>query len=193
MLKWYFALFIMCLLTACKGKKKDLPTEESQFFPVLSYLKGQVALMDSSLNRIIKIETADGRADTTFLRREDFKTYAQDFTTIPDIGSAELKEDYTESKTYDEALKSILLTYTPKPSAKAEIVRQDVIAQPDATGTSEVKSIYIDRQVTQNDSVIEKKMLWQAGRRFSVATTASAKAGPAVTKKLELVWNDFSN
>src|SRR5206468_6928722 len=97
--------------------------------PVISFLKGQVKDIDTSLYRIIKIETVNNKIDTEYIKREDFKKYAREFTDLPDITSDNLKDDYQETKTYDDVLKSYILTYTTN-SKDREIVKEDVMINP---------------------------------------------------------------
>lgn len=175
-------------LLSCKGKDEKISAseEETSFFPVVSFLKSQVADVDTSLYQIIKIEKRDTIADTTYLRREEFRSCAKDFTTIPDISSGDLKEDYTETKLYDESLKRAVLSYSPKERAN-EIQRQEVTIEPDREG-GKVKTIFIHRLTTAGDSTVEKKMFWQVGRRFQINTTVYGSNQPEQTHSLEVVW-----
>src|SRR5918993_2428186 len=100
--KALFFLSFLIFITACKNRKKSENSPE--FFPVSSFLKGQVKNVDTSLYRIIKIETVDNRTDTSYLKREEFSKAAQDFTRLPDIGSDKYYDDYEETQMYDDAL-----------------------------------------------------------------------------------------
>jgi hypothetical protein len=104
---------LICLLclTACKNKKKR-DNSEAQFFPVLSFLKGQAKDIDTSLYRIVKVETVDTTSTTTYIKREEFKNYAKDFLELPDISSDKWKDGYEETKMFDEVLNNVILTYT---------------------------------------------------------------------------------
>ncbi len=81
MKKIFWSLSIFVCLYSCGGEKKP----DSKFFPALSFIKSQVAHVDTSLYRIIKIEKTDSVPDTTFIQRQEFRRYANDFLTIPDI------------------------------------------------------------------------------------------------------------
>lgn len=190
-------MIFLCLATAivsCKHKKKpNNPNSDGAFFPVVSFIRGQVKDIDTSLYRIIKIETIDNRTDTEFIKREDFKNYAKDFTNLPDISSDKLKDDYEEIKTYDDVLKSIILTYTTNVKDN-EIQKEDVMIdpEPDENGNSRVKSIIIDEWPNHGDTVIHKNLLWQANKRFLIVTKIDAPRSPEKITRLEVVWNDFN-
>ena len=100
---FYFLLSTFIILS-CKNKKANNEEHDTEpsFFPVASFIKSQVVHVDSSVYRIIKIDRKDSTADTTFLKREEFREAAKDFLSIPDISSDRLKEEYTETKLFDE-------------------------------------------------------------------------------------------
>ena len=192
--RWMIILCLTVACTACKHKKKPVnPNSDGAFFPVVSFIRGQVKDIDTSLYRIIKIETTDNRTDTQFIKREDFKTFAKDFTNLPDISSDKLKDDYQETKTFDDVLKSFILTYSTDVKDN-EIQKEDVMIdpEPDENGNSRVRSIIIDEWPNHGDTIIHKSLLWQTNKRFLVVTKIDAPGVPEKITRLEVVWNDFN-
>lgn len=177
---------LACLLFSCKSGKKE---EAGDFFPVLSYLKSQVAHVDTSLYRIIKITTVDNRNDTAYIRREDFRKEAADFLSIPDITGKKLSHDYQETEIYDESLGSVILSYMPT-EEDAEIRRQEVVIEPNQAEGDKVKSIFIDRLMEKGDVTVRKNMLWQVDQRFRIVTITQHEDGTEKVEKLQVVWND---
>ena len=184
--KWILIPLIL-LLFSCKTKKKEEDVT-AQFFPVLSFLKSQVAHVDTSLYRIIKITTVGSTTDTVYIPRENFKKEAKDFLAIPDITSEDLKEDYKETELYDESMQSVILSYLPT-DEDAEIRRQEVIIQPSPQEGDKVKTIFIDRQMEEGKNSIRKNMLWQVDKRFQVTTITLARDGKEKVEKLQVIWN----
>jgi hypothetical protein len=183
-------LICIACLAGCKAKKKETD-EESKFFPVLSFIKGQAKDIDTSLYRIVKVETIDSASTTTYIKREEFNKYAKDFLDLPDISSDKWKDDYEETKMFDDVLNNVILTYTTtKPDN--EVRREDVMLDPtNASGNSEVKNIIINTLQSKGDSTIEKNMVWYVNKRFTVVTKIQKANQPEKIKKLELIWNDF--
>ena len=103
-------LFVTCL-AACKSKDKQ--TKEA-FFPILSFIKSQVAHIDTSLYQITKLTSIDSTWDTAYIRREDFRKYAGDFLQLPDLSDKKFAGKYDESKFFDASLNRAIITYTPK-------------------------------------------------------------------------------
>jgi hypothetical protein len=195
MIKWLG--FIMLLLATsfltCKTKKDNAAANgENSFFPAVSYIRGQAADIDTSLYRIIKIESTDSLVDTVFLKREEFRKYAKDFLELPDISSEKYRDDYQESKIYDDDLKSIILTYSTK-ERENEVQREDIMIepQPDEKGNSKVKTIIIDKWSTKGDSTVHKNMVWETDKRFLIITKVQLNNHPEKIRKMEVVWNDY--
>lgn len=190
MKKLFYFFLSTVLLLSCKNKKQTQPGDtESSFFPVLSFIKSQVAQVDSSIFRIIKIVHKDSIADTIFLKREEFRAAAQDFLSIPDISSDKLKDEYIETKLFDEDLKQVVLNYMPKQPGK-EITRQEVLIQPSNEG-DKVSSIFIDRINSDEDSTVHKILFWQVDKRFRTVTITEVPNKPEKKETIEVVWNDF--
>jgi hypothetical protein len=182
-------LSFIILVAACKQKEK--PENATEFFPLSSFLKGQVKNVDTSLYRIMKIESKDGRTDTSYIRREDFSKAASDFTNLPDIGSDKYYEDYVESQMYDEALESFILTYTTKEEDN-EIQRADImLGRANEEGTNDVKTIILRTLENKGKTSIEKNMVWYVDRKFTVITKTFTKDQPEKINKLEVVWNNY--
>jgi len=190
MKKLFYFLLAVILILSCKNKKNNNgDQEDGSFFPVLSFIKSQVANVDSSLYRIIKIVHKDSLADTMFLKREEFKDAAKDFLSIPDISSEKLKDEYVETKLFDEDLEQVVLNYMPKKPDK-EITRQEVMIKPDNDG-DKVKSIFIDRVNSNDDSTVHKILFWQVDKRFRTVTITQVPNKPEKKETIEVVWNDF--
>ena len=187
--KYLAAITCMLILWACKNKKKN---ENEKFFSTVSYIQSQVKHVDTSLFKIVRIETVNGISDTSYIKRENFRDVAKDFLTIPDIASDKWSDNYDESNTYDEMLKNAVLTYTSKEKDN-EIQREVVMIDPDDAGNSTVRTIIIDKIENGKDSTIEKNMIWHVDRRFQVITKIHKPDKAELIKTLQVSWNDFSN
>lgn len=183
----------LLLLAACKDKKDTGDGEGSEsYFPAVSFLKSQVTAVDTSLYNIIRVETENGRSDTAFVRREDFRTYARPFLELEEIASDEWKDDYTETKTYDESMERVVLVYEPKDKEDDDlpVVRQDITFETDASGSARPKTIFITKAGTEDGNPVHRQMLWQVDRRFTI-TTRTSNEGKETVKKLEVIWDRF--
>jgi hypothetical protein len=185
---FYLLLIGALLILSCKNKKTN-PQDESSFFPVLSFIKSQVAHVDTSVYRIIKVVKTDSTFDTTYLKREEFREAAKDFLSIPDISSEELKDDYTETKLFIQDLGQVALSYMPKKPDK-EITRQEVMIKPDGDG-DKVQSIFINRINNSKKESVHKILFWEVDKQFKIVTLTQLPDQPEKTETVEVIWNNF--
>ena len=180
--------FVFLSFIACAGNEKE--EKKEPFFPVLSYLKSQVADIDTSLYPIRKLVFVDSlRTDTIYLHRENFRQEAKDFLLVPDISSAAYRKRYIEEKLFDETLNRVLLTYTPVNPENEEIQRQEVLIKPDPSG-DKVTNIIINSVINTRDSSVQKKLLWKVGESFQTTITKQLAGQPEKTSIVKVMWNE---
>ena len=192
MKKNLFLLIIISALLlpgACKQKKKEKPAED-RFFPVLSFIRSQVAHIDTSLYPIRKLVYVDStRTDTLFVKREQFRELASDFLRLPDLSDSKFEDRYIEKKTFDTTLNRVILILEPVKPEKEEIQRQEVLIRPDNTG-DRVTSIIIDYLLSSKDSLVQKRMLWQVDKSFQVITTRQLPGQAETITASKVIWNE---
>ena len=179
-------LLFPLVVCSCATKKKEQSSEEKNF-PVLDFIKSQIADIDTSLYSIYKVVSTDSLNDTTYIKREEFREAAKDFLNIPDLASAGYEGRYIEGKHFDETLNKVLITYTPVNPEKEEIQRQEVLVN--AAG-DKVTNIIIDQVNNTKDSTVQKKMLWQIDKSFQVTTIKQLPGRPETISTLRVLWNE---
>ncbi len=184
------AFAFLFLITSCKSGKSDAP-DGAGFFPVRAYLQSQARHVDTSVYSIMKVVRTGTKADTSYLRREDFSAAARAFLTLPDVATPGLQKQYTETRLYDEDLKKVVLSYMPKNSATApEIIRQDVIIEPGDGTADSVQIIYIETLVSDKDSTVQKRMTWDIDKGFQIIKLATAANGAEQIETTEVSWHE---
>ena len=84
-------VLIAILFTACKEKKE---ANQEPPISVLSIIKGQLNHLDTSLYGVTKYETADNTTDTTFLKRDEIRKFADPFLSLPEIADKNYYKNY---------------------------------------------------------------------------------------------------
>jgi hypothetical protein len=187
--KWScLSCFLLFIFVACNNEESG-SKDKAAYFPVLSFLQGQVAHIDSSVYSITQVTKNGNHTDTAYIKREDFKNTARDFLSIPDISSKKLRKKYNESRLYDETLGKVVITYTPK-DEDMEILRQDVIIQPNPETGDQVETIYIERLLSNDDSTVQKKMTWQVDKGFQVRSIIQKKNSPEKIENMAVTWSN---
>ena len=183
-------LLLSCLtLLSARCKSEDKPKGEG-FFPVLSFIKSQVAMIDTSLYSIMRLTPSDsGLVDTVFIHREKFRENATDFLSIPDLSEAKYEDRYRETKQFDEGLNLVILTYEAVKPEKELIQSQQVTIKP-AVGGDKVKNIIINLVSSSKDSSIQKRMLWNADASFQVSMIKQLPGQPETSSSYKVTWNE---
>lgn len=186
------SFIFLVLLFACKHKKKEKSGSE-RFFPALSFIRSQVADVDTSLYSIRKITYVDStKSDTAFYRREQFKDLASDFLNLPDISTAEYEDRFTEERQYDETMNRAILRYQPVNAEKEEIQLEELLIKPDPPN-DKVTNIIINYSKNSKDSSVQKKMLWEVNRSFQVTTIRQLPGQKETELTYKVIWYDEEN
>ena len=191
--------FILLFTVSCKQKQSSnkeskliaavdssfKEKETAGFFPVTSYLKGQLLDIQNSGINPLRLEVSKGKTDSTWIRMELLETEFADFLS-PSIDSVSLATLFAEKKFFDQTLNSITLTYDPigKLPDSISFQRWDIYIDPEK---NVVQRIYLVKKVSPNSS---KQLTWQSGKWCRLVTIAENTEGKSavtheVTYKLD--------
>lgn len=182
-------LFLSAFLAACKGKKEE---PGKGFISVVSLIRDEVAHVDTSLFSIVKTITYDSlHTDTIFVSREDFKNEARDFLEIPDLADPKVARRYKDvSPMYDQSLGRVIFKYEPIDPLKEEVKSQEFLATPVLGKDAKINNVIVVREISNRDSFLQKKMLWQINRSFQIVTTSQKPGKPEQTTITKVAWNE---
>lgn len=178
------ACLLFIALFSCKNKRPD---STRAYLSVVEFVGGEIKKADSLPLRFTKIQTSDGHSDTTAITKDEFKKWAKEFTSIPDISSTSRMEDYKETNDFDETLGTVLLIYTPL-KENDEIRNETFMMQPDEQGNTHVKTILITTIKSRGDSAVEKNMTWHVDKRFQVVTKVRKPNQPETISTVAVEW-----
>jgi hypothetical protein len=184
-------LSIILLTASCKQKKE---TEVKNFISVLSLIEKQVTHVDTSLYAITKVVYTDSlHSDTTYIRREDFRSVAKEFLDIPDLSAKKVAKLYKEETRYDELLNRVIITYTPVNAGEVEIKKQELQVTPNIATGDKVNNVLISRVINNRDGYLKKDMLWQMDKSFQIVTTTQQPGQPEIITTTKVTWNEDNN
>jgi hypothetical protein len=187
-MKYWLLLALPVLCLSCKEKEKE--SDETGTFPVLSFIQSQVRDVDTSLYTINKIVTFNNRSDTTPIHRDQFRNEAAPFLNLPDLTAKKWRNEYTESKIYDESLKKVVLFYTAK-DPEAPIQREQVLIDPDKGTSGQVSTIIIDYYEGKGGESNHKNLMWEVNSQFQITESIPGPGGTERIRRTRVVWNDF--
>ena len=157
MKKIFFITAIAGCILGCANKKttevtlpinnNDTETEAS-FFPVTSFLQGQMLQFDSLTVSPLHVTTIHEKTDSEWIKREQLKSFLQAFLS-PVIGKTNLTQYFKESKFNDQTIDAITFTYEPIKQLpdSINILTWNVYIKPE-TGT--VAKVYIVKRINKD-------------------------------------------
>ena len=192
--KHWFASFIIVLFYSCASQKDKAPStiqepnQPDSFFPVTSYIKGQIHLVDSLPITPLKITVVKGKADSIWLTKVALKSMLQPFLT-PVIGETNLMPYFTETRFNDQTINAITFTYEPSQTLPDSIpLRQwSVYVDPEK---SVVSKIYMVKQLKEKDQNLTQQLTWQSNKSAKISTILNKADGNLeLLREEEFVWN----
>lgn len=184
----YVIVFSSCNSDNKAIKSKQTSTTETEiFFPVTDFLLGQVHQLDSlQLTPLKIVETENGNQDSTWMKREDIRSFVTPFLT-PVIDSISMSPYFSVKSFFDQTINSVTLTYEPKGLLPdhMHLRRWDVYIDPQL-GT--VRKIYIVKDQVENGKNNELQLTWNVGNNCSIRSILQ-KADTTIIKLEKLIWN----
>jgi hypothetical protein len=191
-MKNYILLIISAfgLLLACKNheqKTTEAKQEKKNFFPVADYLNSEIGYVDSLPLKMVKYVTVNKKTDSMLIKLAEFDSLAREFIPV-ELKDSSFQENFDESSFFDQTTNSLTFTYSTK-NDKLELRRVDVLAN-HTTGFDKVRSVYLEKDMVQNNISVLKKMYWRSKKSFEIITIFQPLNQPQVTNHLKVVWDD---
>ncbi|RYY50634.1 MAG: hypothetical protein EOO06_03030 [Chitinophagaceae bacterium] len=182
-------LLVATVLFSCKGKEEqtnvstDNAGEPSSFFPVTSYLKGQIKELKTAGVNPLKITVAGGKTDSAWLKLEALDSMLKVFTT-PEIDSNNMSPYFAESRFLDQTLNAFTFTYEPKKALPKDMMvkRWDIYVTPE---TGYVKRIYIEKY---GEQLQDLQLTWQSNAFCKIVYLKPGANGGGIEKEELIKW-----
>lgn len=156
----------------------------SNFFPVTSYIKGEIFGIKNIGITPIKKTTINNKTDSVWVRINEFDNAFAAFLN-PVIDTANLKDIFTEKRFLDQTLNAFTFTYDPQ-NSKADTFafkRWDVYVDPE---TNNVTRIYLAKTV---DAETDLKLFWESGKWCKIITVKTLNGKATVAKEEKISWS----
>ncbi len=181
-------------LYACNNKSKQAEQAANiidsavAFFPVTSFLKGQLIALDSLPITVLRIVTIKGKSDSFWIKKENVPPLLKDFFT-QEINTTNLTALFKESKFNDEGVDAITYTYEPKAALpdSIQLKHWDVYVK---LQTGKVKRVYMVKQVKQGAEIFTLQLTWVTDKWAKIVTILNKPAGESeLIKEEQFVWD----
>ncbi len=170
-------------LQACKNKN---PRKEITYINIPSYLKGQLAYLDTVPFQLLKtVERDSAHIDSFYLKNQDIRNIVTPFLA-PELEQGLFEKTYEETSFADASLNLITVTYNAV-NKKVPVQRIDIYVNPE---DNNIKQVYLVRQDNQPDSSLTQQLFWSNNKGCSLITVISKKDQPEKTENIKIKWND---
>ena len=167
-------------------KSTAVKAEKQKFFPVTSFLKGEIFNLKKAGINPLKYTIMNNRADSAWLKIEEIDDAVKEFLQ-PEIDTANLTALFTEKSFFDQTINAVTFTYEAKAALpdSVHLVNWDVYIDPDA---NRVKRVYIVKQVNK-DTILQ--LTWLTGQWCKITTIVTGENGISKVEKEEKITWDF--
>lgn len=182
-----FALMMALLSCNNNGNKEITPPEEKQsFFPVTSFIKGEIYNIKKNGINPVRHTTVGDKTDSVWLKIEELDSAVQEFLH-PEIDSANLVSLFTEKSFLDQTINAVTLTYEAKATLpdSMDLTNWDVYIDPKL---NTVRRVYMVKQVSPSTVL---QLTWVSNKWCKITTIITDAAGVSKVEKEEKITWDF--
>ena len=166
-------------------KEKELPEKQS-FFPVTSYIKGELYNFKKDGVNPLKYTTIKNHIDSVWLKLDEIDEAIKEFLH-PEIDSINLVSLFTEKSFLDQSIGTFTFTYDasgPLPDTMT-LKRWDVYIDP---VSGKVKRVYMVKEISKNKML---QLTWLSRKWCKITTIVTDQNGASFVEKEEKISWDF--
>jgi hypothetical protein len=163
-------------------------SEDLNFFPVTSFLKGQMAELDSMQVTSLHTITVNAKIDSVWLKKEEIKPLLQDFF-FQEINPTNLTRFFKVTKFNDQSINAITFTYDPIKVLPDSITFRhwDIYINPE---TGKITKVYIVKLQNENGNSYTKQLTWQTDKWAKIITFLNKPDGNMeLIKEGKVIWD----
>lgn len=159
---------------------------KNHFFPVTSYLKGQLYEVKLKGVNPLKYTTINNRTDSVWIKIEEFENVVKEFFT-PVIDSTNLTSLFTEKNFLDQTIAAYTFTYDPASPLpdSMKLKRWDVYIDEE---TGKVRRVYMVKEASPSTML---QLTWQGGQYCKIVSIVTDEKGNSSVEKEEKITWDF--
>ncbi len=184
----FLLLVFVVIFSACHTEQKPLSvaqknSDTTNIFPVTSFLKGQLNMLDTMPVTPLKTISENGKTDSVWLKREDIRKNAGPFLT-PLIDSANMTSLFSEKSFLDQTINAFTFSYDAKgilPDS-IKLSHWDVYMNPQ---TNNIERIYLVKETPDTTT----QLTWLVNDSYSIRTIIHQPGKEVKIKEEKMVWN----
>lgn len=167
--------------------EQDSSTPAQQYFPVMEFLKGEIAYVDSLPVGIMKYTHSGSKTDSGYIKPDEFHELTAEFLTAELIDSS-FEKHFEETSFLDKTSNNATFYYSSR-NEDIPVRRVDVVMSKGEV-FDEVKSIYIEKNYRHGESSLMKKLFWKPKRNFQIITVKTDNTQKPENEFIKVVWDN---
>jgi hypothetical protein len=182
----FLSAAIICSIFFVYSCKSKPAKEKATFMDVASYLKGQLAYLDTVPFAILKTTFKDTiYSDSIYIKKEQLRSLVSSYL-LPQLEKESFENSFSENTFIDATINTITLTYNAVDKT-LPIQRIDVYVNPE---TEQIKRIYMVRQEQLKDTSLSQQLLWNHNSSCTIITTYQTGKGQETIINEKITWNE---
>ncbi len=195
MKNYCFLVAAFCALFGCSENNKQTSaainineTKTDTFFPVTSFIRGQILILDSLPVTPLQVTIIKGKSDSVWLTKEALMPLLEPFLN-PVINETNWSGYFKETRFNDQTINAITFTYDPEEIIPDSIALRhwDVYVDPE---TGNVTKVYIVKQQKDSNQTFTQQLTWQTNIMAKISTILNKPDGNMeLLKEVIFIWN----
>ena len=164
----------------------SLQAKRESFFPVTSYIKGEIFGFKKDGINPLKHTTIKNHTDSVWLKIDEVEGAVKEFL-YPEIDSLNLVSLFSEKSFLDQSIGSYTFTYEPDGTLPDTMTLKhwDVYIDPPS---GKVKRIYMVKEISKNKTL---QLTWQSRKWCKITSIITDQNGVSSVEKEEKITWDF--
>lgn len=199
-MKLFCFLIIIIFLISCHDSETNKVVtpannisdqKQDSFFPVTSFLKGQLAQLIKLPVTPLHTITINNKTDSIWIKREQLAKLLVTFIST-EITETNMTPYFKETSFNDLTLNAVTLTYDPKKPLPDSIplTHWDVYIDPE---NGKIQKIYLVKQHKNKADNVTEQLTWQTDKSATINTLIDRNGTNTQLLKVEkFIWN-FNN
>ncbi len=173
-------------LSPPKDNAEKAAPENQHFFPVTSFIKGELYEIKNKGINPLKYTTVNNHTDSVWLKLEDLDGAVKEFLQ-PEIDSVNLISLFSEKSFLDQSINTFTFTYDPIGSLPDTMTLKhwDIYIEPES---GKVKRIYMVKDISKTKML---QLTWQGRKWCKITTLTTDQKGIFSVEKEEKITWDF--
>ena len=163
-------------------------TKKDSFFPVTSFLKGQMITLDSLPVTPLHTITINHKTDSLWLKKKQLIPLLNGFLS-PEIKETNLIKYFKETSFNDQTLNAITFTYDPVSLLPDTLPLRhwDIYIDPES---GKILKVYLVKKFKEKENIITQQLTWKTNKWATITTLLNKPNGDTqLLKEEKFIWN----